>query len=343
MDTVAIIGLATAVLAATIGLVQNDIKKVYAYSTVSQLGFMFLAVGLGAFSAGIYHVVTHAFFKALLFLGAGSVIHACHHEQDMRHMGGLRKKIPHTFAVLLIAALSIAGFPLMAGWFSKEEILGAAHQHHMWMYWLAWFTAGMTAFYVFRSIFLTFFGEYKGHAHPHESPWSMIGPLYVLAILSVVGGYLFNIPHILEPVFRGIVPEGHIEHTLTDYVLGTAPGIIGIFLAYVVYIAKPGMADSIKESFSGVYTLLYNKYFVDEIYDAALVHPIERSSRNFFWKIVDVGIIDNGFVHGFSGSALNLGGLLRRMQSGAIRNYAAWTVIGVVCILSALTVLGGGR
>jgi len=343
MDTVAIVGLATAVMAATIGLVQNDIKKVYAYSTVSQLGYMFLAVGLGAFSAGIYHVVTHAFFKALLFLGAGSVIHACHHEQDMRHMGGLRKKIPHTFNVLLIAALAIAGFPFMSGWYSKEEILGAAHHHHMWMYWAAWVTAGMTAFYVFRSIFLTFFGEYKGHAHPHESPWSMLGPLYVLAALSLVGGYFFNIPHILEPVFRGIVPEGHMEHSLADMILATSPGIIGIFLAYVVYVAKPGMADSIKNSFSGVYNVLLNKYFVDEAYDATIIHPIERTSRNFLWKVVDAGIIDNGFVHGFSGAAYNFGGMLRHLQGGLIRNYAAWTVVGVVFILGALTVMGGGR
>jgi len=171
----------------------------------------------------------------------------------------------------------------------------------------------------------------------------MIGPLYVLAILSVVGGYVFPIPHILEPVFKGIVPEGHMEHSLADMILGTSPGIIGIFLAYVVYVAKPGMADSIKESFGGVYTLLYNKYFVDEIYDATLVHPIERTSRSFLWKVVDMGIIDNGFVHGFSGGALNFGGMLRRMQSGAVRNYAAWTVIGVVCVLSALTLFGGGR
>jgi len=343
MDVVAYVGLATAVMAATIGLVQNDIKKVYAYSTVSQLGFMFLAVGCGAFSVGIYHVVTHAFFKALLFLGAGSVIHACHHEQDMRHMGGLRKKIPHTFNVLLIAALAIAGFPLMSGWWSKEEILGAAMHHHPWMYWVAWVTALMTAFYVFRSIFLTFFGEYKGHAHPHESPWVMIGPLYVLAALSVVGGWLFKIPHILEPVFHGIVPEGHTEHSMMDMVMGTAPGFIGIALAYIVYVANPSTADSLKNSFSGLYNLLYNKYFVDEAYDATIVHPIKRSSRNFLWKVMDAGVIDNGFVHGFSGAAQNFGNLVRRAQNGEIRNYAAWVVIGVIFVLGTVTVLGGGR
>ena len=279
----------------------------------------------------------------LLFLGAGSVIHACHHEQDMRHMGGLRKKIPHTFNVLLIAALAIAGFPLMSGWWSKEEILGAAMHHHPWMYWVAWVTALMTAFYVFRSIFLTFFGEYKGHAHPHESPWVMIGPLYVLAALSVVGGWLFKIPHILEPVFHGIVPEGHSEHSMMDMVMGTAPGFIGIALAYIVYVANPSMADSLKSSFSGLYNLLYNKYFVDEAYDATIVHPIERSSRNFLWKVVDAGVIDNGFVHGFSGAAQNFGDLVRRVQNGEVRNYGAWVVIGVIFVLGAVTVLGGGR
>ena len=144
-------------------------------------------------------------------------------------------------------------------------------------------------------------------------------------------------------MFKGIVPDGHTEHTLADMILGTSPGLIGIFLAYIVYVAKPGMADSIKESFSGVYNLLYNKYFVDEVYDATIVHPIERSSRNFLWKVVDAGIIDNGFVHGFSGGARNFGGLLRHLQGGLVRNYAAWTVAGVVFLLSALTVLGGGR
>ena len=343
MEVVAYVGLITAVMAATIGMTQFDIKKVFAYSTVSQLGYMFLALGCGAFSAGIFHVVTHAFFKALLFLGAGSVIHALGGEQDIRHMGGLRTKIPITFLTLACAWVAIAGVPPFSGFHSKDEILLAAHHHHPWMFWVGVVTAGMTAFYVFRSIFLTFFGEYKGHAHPHESPWSMLGPLYVLAILSLIGGYIFPIPHILEPIFHGIVPDSHIEHSLADMILGSSPGIIGIFLAYIVYVAKPGLADTIKDSFSGVYNLLYNKYFVDEIYDATLVHPIERASRNFFWKIVDVGIIDNGFVHGFSGAALNFGGLLRHLQSGLIRNYAAWTVIGVVSILSALTVLGGGR
>src|SRR5579884_3739953 len=198
METVAIIGLVTAAFAATIGLAQNDIKKVYAYSTISQLGYMFLGVGVGAFSAGIWHLMTHAFFKALLFLGAGSVIHACHGEQDMRHMGGLRKYAPITFWTLLTASLAIAGIPPFAGFWSKDAILGAAYVHAPWMYWVGVITAGMTAFYVWRAFWMTFFGDYKGHGHPHESPWSMLGPLVVLAVLSIFGGFLFNVPEILK-------------------------------------------------------------------------------------------------------------------------------------------------
>ncbi len=177
MDTVAIIGMATAFFAATIGLAQNDIKKVFAYSTVSQLGYMFLGVGVGAFSAGIFHLMTHAFFKALLFLGAGSVIHALRGEQDMRHMGGLRKKIPWTFGTMMCAAAGhCRRAPFTSGFFSKDAILVAAYHHAPWMYWVGVITAGMTAFYVFRAMFMTFFGEYRGHAHPHESPPVDAGP-----------------------------------------------------------------------------------------------------------------------------------------------------------------------
>src|SRR5271156_4729134 len=201
MDTVAIIGLATAFFAATIGLTQMDIKKVYAYSTVSQLGYMFLGIGVGAFSAGIYHVMTHAFFKGLLFLGAGSVIHACHGEQDMRHMGGLKKYAPWTCLVLACASLAISGFPFTSGYFSKDAILSAAYGHAPWMYWVGVITAGMTAFYVWRAFWMTFMGEDKGHGHPHESPPSMLAPLIVLAVLSLVGGFAFNVPHILEGMF----------------------------------------------------------------------------------------------------------------------------------------------
>src|SRR6202044_296666 len=201
MDTVAVIGLATAFFAATIGLTQMDIKKVFAYSTVSQLGYMFLGVGVGAFSAGIWHLMTHAFFKALLFLGAGSVIHACHGEQDMRHMGGLKKYAPWTCLVLACASLAISGFPFTSGFFRKDAILGAAYAYAPWMYWVGVITAGMTAFYVWRAFWMTFWGDYRGHGHPHESDWVMLAPLVVLAVLSIVGGFVFNVPHILENMF----------------------------------------------------------------------------------------------------------------------------------------------
>src|ERR1051325_4039795 len=204
LHVIAVIGVATAFFAATIGMAQNDIKKVFAYSTVSQLGYMFLGVGCGAFSAGVYHLMTHAFFKALLFLGSGSVIHALSGEQDLRNMGGLRGKIKWTFLTMMCAAVAIAGIPPFAGFFSKDAILLAAHHHAPWMYWVGTITAGMTAFYVFRAMFLTFFGEYRGHEHPHESPPVMIVPLAVLAVLSLAGGFLFKVPAFLGTVFPAL-------------------------------------------------------------------------------------------------------------------------------------------
>src|SRR5579871_3860265 len=197
LEVVAVVGIATAFFAATIGLAQTDIKKVFAYSTVSQLGYMFVGLGVGAFSAGVFHLMTHAFFKALLFLGAGSVIHGLHGEQDLRQMGGLFKHMRITAITLLCASFAISGFPFTSGFFSKDAILVAAYEHAPWMYWLGVLTAGMTAFYVFRAWFLAFTGEYRGHAHPHESPLVMTGPLMLLALLSLGGGFI-NIPHWLE-------------------------------------------------------------------------------------------------------------------------------------------------
>ena len=239
MHVIALMGIATAFFAATIGLAQNDIKKVFAYSTVSQLGYMFVGVGCGAFSAGIYHLMTHAFFKALLFLGSGSVIHALSGEQDMRNMGGLRKKIPITFATMMCAAFAIAGFPFTSGFFSKDAILIAAHSYAPWMFWLGVVTAGMTAFYVFRAMFMTFFGTYRGHEHPHESPPVMYLPLVVLALLSVFGGFI-NIPAFLDKFF----PTGEVPEDSTLMAISVAFGLGGIALAYLMYVVKPGMADS---------------------------------------------------------------------------------------------------
>jgi NADH-quinone oxidoreductase subunit L len=337
MDWVAVIGLATAFLAATIGLVQNDIKKVFAYSTVSQLGYMFLGAGVGAFSAGVFHLMTHAFFKALLFLGAGSVIHALSGEQDLRQMGGLRKYTPITFVTLMCAGIAIAGIPPFAGFFSKDEILAAAYVRSPLLYWIGVMTAGMTAFYVFRALFLTFFGEYRGKEHPHESPFVMTLPLIVLALLSAGGGFI-NIPKWLEPIF----PEKAGPANEMLVYISVAAGVIGIGLAYVFYIAKPGIGDSMAKSLGGLYTLVYNKYFVDEAYDAAVVVPLVKGSRTVLWKGVDAGLIDAS-VNGVGSRARGIGRIFRLLQSGNIRSYAAWVVLGSVVLLLAIGFAGGSR
>jgi len=338
LNVIAIIGIATAFFAATIGLAQNDIKKVFAYSTVSQLGYMFVGVGCGAFSAGVYHLMTHAFFKALLFLGSGSVIHALSGEQDMRNMGGLRTKIKWTFLTMMCAAVAIAGIPPFSGFFSKDAILLAAHHHAPWMYWVGTITAGMTAFYVFRAMFMTFFGEYRGHAHPHESPPVMTIPLAILALLSIGGGFLFKIPEFLGTMF----PTLEVEEDVVLMAISTAAGLIGILLAYVMYVAKPGMADSVANSFGGLYKLVYNKYFVDEIYDAAVVRPTVEGSRVVLWKGADVGLID-GIVNGVGSLSQAVGGGLKKIQSGNVRSYATWVLAGSVLVIVALGIAGGVR
>ncbi|MCC7154139.1 MAG: NADH-quinone oxidoreductase subunit L [Bryobacterales bacterium] len=337
MEVVAVIGLLTAVMAATIGMTQNDIKKVYAYSTVSQLGYMFLACGVGAYSAGIYHVMTHAFFKALLFLGAGSVIHALQGEQDLRNMGGLRSKIPVTFLTLLCASLAIAGFPYTSGFMSKDEILVAAHHHSPAMFWIGVITASMTAFYVWRALFLCFFGRYRGSAHPHESPLVITLPLGVLALLSILGGF-FRVPVWLEPVL-GKAPEGHDPALV---IISVAAGLIGIFLAWLFYVAKPGLPDTFARALKGLYTLVYNKYFVDEAYDAVIIRPVVDGSRTVLWKGFDVGVVD-GIVNGVGSVSRGVGGILRTLQGGSIRNYAALTLLGAVLVLAAVAFTGGAQ
>jgi NADH-quinone oxidoreductase subunit L len=338
MEVVAVIGLFTAVFAATIGLLQNDIKRIFAYSTVSQLGYMFLGLGVGAFSAGIYHLVTHAFFKALLFLGAGSVIHACAGEQDVRKMGGLRKRVPVTFATLICASLAISGIWPFAGFYSKDAILIAAYQHAPWMFYVGVITAGMTAFYVFRAIFLTFFGEYRGTAHPHESPATMTGPLIVLAILSVVGGFVFNVPHYLEGMFR-TPEEGN-----TTFLMAISVGVaaLGIAIAGHLYLGRNNAAEMLAKNFHGLYSLIYNKYFVDEIYDAAIVQPVVGISRVVLWRGIDNGLID-GLVNGIARQIRNIGSLLKRLQSGSVRSYATWVVFGSVVLIVAMTLAGVTR
>jgi NADH-quinone oxidoreductase subunit L len=354
---VAVVGCATALFAATIGLVQTDIKKVLAYSTVSQLGYMFLACGVGAFGAGIFHLMTHAFFKALLFLAAGSVIHAMGGEQDMMHMGGLSKKIKVTYWTMLIATLAIAGAPLFAGFFSKDAILFSAftvggNGGHV-LYAIGLLTALLTAFYMFRLIFLTFHGKQRydeHHVHVHESPWSMLGPLVILAVLSIIGGW-FALPsffggadlfaNFLSPVFaaRGEV-EGLSEaaaHSLevTLAIVAVATATVGFFIAFWLYLKQPGKPAELAKSLKGAYTTLYNKYYVDELYAAAIVRPLVWVSENVLWKVVDVEAID-GTVNGIAHGATGLGDTVRHTQSGNTRSYAVWVVVGALAVIIIL-------
>jgi len=334
LGIVAIVGIATAFFAATIGLAQNDIKKVFAYSTVSQLGYMFVGLGTGAFSAGVFHVMTHAFFKALLFLGAGSVIHALSGEQDLRNMGGLRKKIPITFITLMCAGIAIAGIPPFSGYQSKDKILEAAYIYSPWMYWVGVITAGMTAFYVFRALFLAFFGEPRGHHHPHESPPSMWIPLAILAVLSLAGGAI-NIPRFLEPMFPAA--EGGAPEWLV--IVSVSAGVAGIALAFLFYVMAPKLPESLASAFSAPYKVILNKYYVDELYDSAVVEPIVDGSRSLLWRVADMRLID-GAVNGIGKTARGVGGMLRLAQSGYIRSYAAWVVAGSILAIAIIGLRG---
>lgn len=337
MGVVAAIGLLTAVFAATIGIVQNDIKKVFAYSTVSQLGYMFMGVGLGAYSAGVFHLMTHAFFKALLFLGAGSVIHGLSGEQDLRHMGGLRKAMPITCWTLFCASLAISGFPFTSGFFSKDAILSAAYEHAPWMFWVGALTAGVTAFYVFRAFFLAFFGSYRGHHHAHESPISMTGPLIVLAVLSLAGGFI-DVPHWLSTAY----PMAEHENA-TAMVISASCGIIGIVVAFLLYVVRPALAESMKNAAGPIYTLVSNKYYVDEAYQATIVNPIRGISRMVLWRGLDEAVIDTSIVNGMGRVVRGWGSLLRQLQSGSIRNYATWILAGSLLVIFVLGLAGGSR
>jgi NADH-quinone oxidoreductase subunit L len=352
---VAIVGCATALFAATIGLVQTDIKKVLAYSTVSQLGYMFLACGVGAFSAGILHLMTHAFFKALLFLAAGSVIHAMGGEQDMLKMGGLSKKIRWTYVTMLTGTLAIAGIPPLAGFFSKDSILLNAYQSENGgriLYAAGLFTALLTSFYMFRLIFLTFFGKERydeHHVHVHESPRSMLVPLAILALLSVVGGWLaapafFGKPDyfakFLEPVFAatGTGEAATAEaaaHALETplAIVAVITALLGLFAAYWLYVKQPCKPEGYARSFRGIYQTLFNKYYVDELYSAAIIRPLMWVSTNLLWKTVDVEVID-GAVNGIASGTTAVGDGTRRSQSGNTRSYAVWVVIGAILVMA---------
>jgi NADH-quinone oxidoreductase subunit L len=355
---VAIVGIFTAFYAATIGLFQNDIKRVLAYSTVSQLGYMFVACGVAAFGAGVFHLMTHAFFKALLFLGAGSVIHAMSGEQDMRRMGGLKSKLPVTYTTMIIATLAIAGIPLFSGFFSKDEILWQAFSSPfgspiLWVVGLL--TAGMTAFYMFRLIYMTFFGErrYDDHAaaHLHESPKVMTVPLMILAVLSVIGGYvglpkaLFGgawFEHFLHPVFAkgaeiGKLAEGAGESHTTEYILmiiAVAFVVIMILAAKRYYLDRAKDSEKFELGFGGLYKLIYNKYYVDELYDKVVVNPLVSGS-NFLWKKFDVLIVD-GFFNGAAWLTGQLAVSLRKLQTGMIRSYAFVFLCGAIFVIGYL-------
>jgi NADH-quinone oxidoreductase subunit L len=355
MEVVAVIGVCTAVLAASIGLVQNDIKKVLAYSTVSQLGYMFLALGVGAFASGIFHVMTHAFFKALLFLGSGAVIHAMHEEQDIRKMGALRESLPITSRTFWIGVLAIAGIFPLSGFFSKDEILWKVFSSGNWALWvLGVFGAVMTAFYMARLYYLTFRGEKRWDAgkHPHEAPRTMTVPLIVLAALSVIGGFVGvpaslggtnAIEHWLEPIFEHAnekMMTGTHGIEATEYVLmvlSVGVALAGIFLARFWYLHKSASPEKWSTRFAGLYRVLLNKYFVDESYDALIVNPTVRGSEKLLWRGIDVGVIDwcvntLATVIGF------LSRSLRVVQTGAAQSYALVFVAGVLAILGWLIV-----
>jgi NADH-quinone oxidoreductase subunit L len=400
LEIVAIIGAATALMAGTIGLVQNDIKRVLAYSTVSQLGYMFLAMGVGAFAGGIFHLYTHAFFKALMFLGSGAVIHALHGEQDIRRMGGLKKDIPLTYWTFLIGAIAIAGVPPLAGFFSKDEILYRTFAtDHKVLWAIGMLTALLTAVYMFRLVFLTFHGERAvvghdahghdahghGHGHDahghggghlHDAPPAMAAALLILAIGSVVAGAV-GIPHVLggsnrietflepsfHPAFAGAAshepatagePATHTgssaealaaqgakadaeasgDESTEMQLMGASVviALLGIGIAAYFFLINRALADSIASSFSAVYRTLLNKYWIDELYDATIVQPIKWLSDHVLWKVVDVWIID-GIVNGVGVFTRGSAALLRMVQSGSVRTYAASLVLGVVLIL----------
>jgi NADH-quinone oxidoreductase subunit L len=352
---VAIIGTLTAFFAATIGIAQTDIKKVLAYSTISQLGYMFMACGVGAFSAGIFHLMTHAFFKGLLFLGAGSVIHAVGGEQDMRKMGGLKSYIPWTFLTMGIATLAIAGVPPLAGFWSKDEILWKAYQVSP-VYWgIGVVTAFITSFYMFRLLYMTFFGDYRGaqvdaqgqgsrgddahgHGEPHESPMVMLVPLMILAVLSLVGGFVGwgnHFEHFLAPVF-GAPEAAEAVNRSTELVLmgvSVAVALFGWWLAYLLYLKRPELPQKIADSLGSLYQTVAHKYYIDELYAALFVKPLIDGSTRILWQDVDRKVIDAA-VNDAGDGARHVSDEVRQMQSGNIRSYAGWIAAGSAVVIA---------
>jgi NADH-quinone oxidoreductase subunit L len=351
---VAVVGCVTAIYAASIGLMQNDIKRVLAYSTISQLGYMFLACGVGAFAAGIFHLVTHAFFKALLFLGAGSVMHGMAGELDMRKMGALKSKMPWTYRTFLIGTLALAGIFPFAGFFSKDEILWEALQQNSVLWVGGAIGAFMTAFYMFRAVFMTFHGESRvdGHVHVHESPSIMVIPLCVLAVLSLVGGWIGlplieggnKIREFLSPVLATAGHAAAAEHgshqaglEITMMMVSMGIAIAGILLAWIMYLKNPALPEKLASRFSGLYQLIYNKYFVDEAYDAVIVEPIKNGSV-FLWRMFDNRVID-GAVNGAADLVQWASRNVRKLETGLVQEYALGIVGGVVVIFYIIYIM----
>jgi NADH-quinone oxidoreductase subunit L len=363
LTVVAIIGTLTALFAATIGIAQTDIKKVLAYSTISQLGYMFMACGVAAYSAGIFHLMTHAFFKGLLFLAAGSVIHAVGGEQDMRKMGSLRQYIPWTFLTMTAATFAIAGFPPFAGFFSKDEILARAYEANPAYWFIGVTTAFITSFYMFRLWFMTFFGDYRGretagrvhapahghgdHGDPHESPMIMLVPLMILAVLSVIGGWVGiggRFEHFLAPVFgegaTAAATEALSQSTeITLMVISVAAAVLGFYLAYVLYLKRPELPQTIAEALGGLYRTVVNKYYVDEIYADLFVKPLVDGSTRILWHGVDQGVIDAA-INDTADGARHVSDAARHMQSGNVRSYAGWVAIGGAVIIAYMIWMG---
>jgi NADH-quinone oxidoreductase subunit L len=380
---VAIIGTLTSFFAATIGITQTDIKRVLAYSTVSQLGYMFMAAGVAAYSASVFHLMTHAFFKALLFLGAGSVIHGIGGEQDMRKMGGLRKYMPWTFWTMLIATLAISGIPPFAGFFSKDEILWQAFSspHGSKIFWaFGVITAFMTSFYMFRLIFLTFTGEYRGaqpeahsahdapgshgtsHGTPHESPWLMLAPLVLLGVLSVIGGWVGignRFEHFLDPVIQKVSVEQDVAQIGEATPVGEGEGaageskglenilmavsvliaFAGLGLAWFLYVKNPELPAKIAAASGGLYKLVLNKYWIDELYSAAIIGPLLAFSRVVLWQTVDQKVID-GSVNESAVAARDVSQIIRQQQSGLVRSYAGWIAAGAAAVVAYMVWMG---
>ena len=338
-EVVAWIGVLTAFFAATIALTQNDIKRILAYSTVSQLGFMFLGVGVGAYASGVFHLVTHAFFKGLMFLTAGSVMHAMANELDMRKMGGLKAKMPITHWTFLVGALAIAGFPFLSGFWSKDEILHSAWGSSPLIYVIGLVTAFLTAFYMFRLIFVTFYGgsrvESEVASHLHESPPVMWVPLAILAIPSALIGLLLGWgghDSWFHDFTRSVFPETHHEASGNVFLfmaISSVVGLAGIAFAWTRY-SKRVPSD---EPTNALHKLLANKYYVDEVYNALIVQPIKNGSHFLLWRIVDNGIID-GIVNGVASIIRLIGGTLRRLQTGLVQSYIVSMVLGIVLFLA---------